>query len=152
MWVKICGIRDEAGLHAAADAGADAIGLNLYDRSPRYIDVERAAELVAKLPQAISPVGLFVNESAEKISEICRHCSIGLAQLHGDPRKVPTEKSVERFSAQIELAESPAHYRKCGLEVLRQAFDSVTTLVLPSSEASTLDDQVRDPQLAPAVG
>lgn len=84
MWVKICGIRDEAGVAAAVDAGPDAVGFNFFPPSPRFVDIERAANLTKALPASISSVGVFVNESPDDVVRICRETKIVCAQLHGD--------------------------------------------------------------------
>lgn len=84
MRVKICGIRELGDAYAAIDAGADALGFVFYDKSPRYLDAEAVKELIAKLPPFVERVGLFVNESAEKVDEICTHCGITTAQIHFD--------------------------------------------------------------------
>ncbi|GAB4152513.1 MAG: phosphoribosylanthranilate isomerase [Planctomycetaceae bacterium] len=84
MWVKICGIRDADALQAAIDTGADAVGFNFYPKTPRYVAPKQAAELRTLLPETISPVGLFVNESPEFIAETCQQCQISHVQLHGD--------------------------------------------------------------------
>lgn len=84
MRVKICGIRELGDAYAAIDAGADALGFVFYDKSPRHLDAEAVKELIAKLPPFVERVGLFVNESAEKVDEICAHCGITLAQIHFD--------------------------------------------------------------------
>ncbi len=84
MRVKICGIRELGDAYTAIDAGADALGFVFYDKSPRYLDAEAAKELIAKLPPFVERVGLFVNESAAKVDEICTHCGVTLAQIHFD--------------------------------------------------------------------
>lgn len=82
--IKICGITNvEDGL-AAVDAGADAIGLNFYERSPRHIDVSEAERIVATLESRVACVGVFVNATAERIRETCRQTAIRVVQLHGD--------------------------------------------------------------------
>jgi phosphoribosylanthranilate isomerase len=88
MWIKICGIRDVETALTAAAAGADAIGLNFYDKSPRAVAPGVAANIVARLRgdsrRAVEPVGVFVNHSIEEISEICEECQLQTVQLHGD--------------------------------------------------------------------
>jgi len=81
--VKICGItRPEWGC-AAAEAGADAIGL-LFAESPRRIRPETAAEIVAALPPWVTPVGVFVNAPSSEICGLVERLHLGAVQLHGD--------------------------------------------------------------------
>ncbi|MGV3592124.1 MAG: phosphoribosylanthranilate isomerase [Gammaproteobacteria bacterium] len=82
--VKICGItRPEDGI-AAARAGADAIGLVFYDRSPRAIDAERARAICAALPPFVTKVGLFVNATHEFVDSMLAAVPLDLLQFHGD--------------------------------------------------------------------
>jgi phosphoribosylanthranilate isomerase len=69
---------------AAVDAGADALGFVFYEKSPRFINPLAAAEIIAKLPPFVQPVGLFVNEELEKINWTADYCGLDLVQLHGD--------------------------------------------------------------------
>ena len=82
--IKICGITTVADGLAAAAAGADAIGLVFYPKSPRYVHAERAAEIAAALPPFVNVVGLFVNATPEFINETLAQVPIGLLQFHGD--------------------------------------------------------------------
>jgi len=85
-WVKICGITNLEDALVAIDAGADALGFVFYEESPRYVTPERAREIVRDLPAGIETVGVFVNETGERIEEIAGRAGLSAAQLHGDIR------------------------------------------------------------------
>ena len=82
--IKICGLTREQDVDAAVAAGADAVGFVLYDKSPRYVSPERAAEMARRLPPFVTPVLLFVNEHAAKIIAACAIISGASVQFHGD--------------------------------------------------------------------
>jgi len=82
--IKICGLTREQDVDAAVAAGADAIGFVLYDKSPRYVSPERAAELARRLPPFVTPVLLFVNEVATNIIAACASITGATVQFHGD--------------------------------------------------------------------
>lgn len=81
---KICGITRPEYALAAAEAGADAVGLVFYAKSKRAVTSAQAKEIVAVLPPFVSAVALFVNETAENIREILRQVPIDVIQFHGD--------------------------------------------------------------------
>ena len=81
MILKICGITNQEDADAAVAAGANALGFNFYPRSPRYIAPERAARIAS--PAGVRRVGVFVNETLERIEQIARAAALGVAQLHG---------------------------------------------------------------------
>lgn len=81
--IKICGVRTEDALFAAADEGADAVGFMFVRSSPRYIEPEAAYELLRLLPPWVSTVGVFADHSADEFSDIEEVCPTGYAQLHG---------------------------------------------------------------------
>ena len=58
--IKICGVTTPEDARGAADEGADAVGLNFYPQSPRYVNPQQAANLVRALPAFTAPVGVFV--------------------------------------------------------------------------------------------
>jgi len=82
--VKICGITNYSDAAAATRLGADLIGFNFYPKSPRYIEPEKAAGIIYKLPGFIDTAGVFVNASEKKIKEIIEYCQLNWIQLHGD--------------------------------------------------------------------
>ena len=82
--IKICGLTREQDVDAAVAAGADAIGFVLYKASPRYVSPERAAKLARRLPPFVTPVLLFVNESATNIIAIKSIITPAIIQFHGD--------------------------------------------------------------------
>ncbi len=82
--VKICGITGVDDAAAVAQAGADAVGLNFYAKSVRFVDTDTARAIVAALPPSITKVGLFVNAAADEIRDRLRQLGLDLIQLHGD--------------------------------------------------------------------
>ena len=82
--IKICGITNEADANAAVHAGADALGFNFYEGSPRYVEPGRVADIVAGLAPFVVPVGVFVNAPVDVVGEVCENTGIQVAQLHGD--------------------------------------------------------------------
>lgn len=84
--VKICGIREVEHALAAADAGADLIGL-VFAASKRQVDADRAGDLIAILKQgypSIETVGVFVDTPAIEVNRMVEHCGLDRVQLSGD--------------------------------------------------------------------
>ena len=84
MKVKICGITNLPDALAAIKAGANALGFVFYKKSPRYIEPNKAKEIVDKLPPFVQTIGLFVNEDEIFINEICFEAKMQLAQIIDD--------------------------------------------------------------------
>jgi len=82
--VKICGITRAQDARAAAEAGADAIGLVFYPPSPRFLSTERAAEIRDALPPFVQTVALFVNADAAQIAQVLGRVKPGMLQFHGE--------------------------------------------------------------------
>jgi phosphoribosylanthranilate isomerase len=82
--IKICGITNEDDANAVVEAGADALGLNFYPKSPRYIVKETAARIIQAIPREVVKVGLFVNEAVEAVAKTFDNLGLDLIQLHGD--------------------------------------------------------------------
>jgi len=81
---KICGITSAEDALVVARAGAQAIGLNFYARSSRYVTARAAGDILKVLPAGISKVGLFVDTPAADICRLFDRLQLDLIQLHGD--------------------------------------------------------------------
>lgn len=81
--IKICGITSPHDAVAAAEAGADAIGLVFAD-SPRRVTPRRARDIVAALPPFVDAVGVFVNARSASVLKVAAEVGFSTVQLHGD--------------------------------------------------------------------
>jgi phosphoribosylanthranilate isomerase len=100
--IKICGITSAADAQAAAQEGADYIGL-IFAKSARRIDVKTAQDILWTLPKGVEPVGVFMNQPLEEVRRILDVTGLKIAQLHGD--------------------ESPRFCKELGVPVIK-AFDT----------------------------
>jgi phosphoribosylanthranilate isomerase len=82
--VKICGITNVTDALAAAEAGADLVGLMFFEKSPRHVSIRTAAEIAGKLPPFVVKVGVFVNPQEDLVLRAIGDCGLGLLQFHGD--------------------------------------------------------------------
>ena len=82
--VKICGITEFEDARDAVLLGADAIGLNFYPKSPRYIRASRAAKIIDKVPPFVTIVGVFVNHpDPQNLEDFALSIGLHAVQLHG---------------------------------------------------------------------
>ncbi len=81
--VKICGVREASHARAAADAGADAIGLVFWPGTPRVVEHARAREIADALPPFITLVGLFVDPSPADVRAALAAVPLDMLQFHG---------------------------------------------------------------------
>jgi len=82
--IKICGITTPEDALLAADAGADAIGLNFYEKSPRYVSLNIAHEIDTALGIQTARAGVFVNADHFRICQCSAQASAAYVQFHGD--------------------------------------------------------------------
>ncbi len=82
--VKICGLTDPSLARAAADAGADAIGLVFYPPSKRYVDIAVAKIIADAIPPFVQRVGLFVDETKAQVERTLADVSLDLLQFQGN--------------------------------------------------------------------
>lgn len=82
--VKICGITQVEDARDAVLLGASAIGLNFFDQSPRYVDPDRALEIIESLPPFVTVVGVFVDHpSPQSVEDFAMSLGLNAVQLHG---------------------------------------------------------------------
>ncbi len=108
--IKICGITNLDDARAAVEAGADAIGLNFFSKSRRFVDPQRAQQIAEQTPAGVRKVGIFVNFDAEQIVDTMERVGLDAVQLHGDEPPV----LVARLPTQIRIIRA---YR-CGRDGL----------------------------------
>ncbi len=82
--IKICGITNLADARHAVEAGADAVGLNFYSRTPRYVTPATAREIRQAMPKDVLCVGVFVNATAAEVATIADAVGLDALQFHGD--------------------------------------------------------------------
>ena len=78
--VKICGVTNAEDAHAAIEAGADALGFNLWPGSKRHILLDEHAHWIAKLPPLVTRVAVLVNAEFEEARRVAEHPAIDLVQ------------------------------------------------------------------------
>jgi phosphoribosylanthranilate isomerase len=102
--VKICGItRPRDGVDAAS-AGADAIGLVFYKKSPRSVNPELANRIIGELPPFITKVGLFVDATPEEINAVLSNVNLDMLQFHGDETPAQCESYAKPWLKAIRMA------------------------------------------------
>jgi len=69
----------------AIKAGADALGFVFYEKSPRYVNMPKAQDIISKLPPFVEKVALFVNVDADMVNNTCQKVGATLAQIHFEP-------------------------------------------------------------------
>ena len=92
MKVKVCGITNIEDALLCESAGADMLGFIFYEKSKRFINFESARQIINKLSFLTSRVGVFVNESADKINSVIKILKLNAVQLSGDESPDMTDK------------------------------------------------------------
>ena len=124
--IKICGITRPADARAAAEAGADAIGLVFYPPSPRYLSAERAVEIRDALPPFVQTVALFVDPDAAQVALVLGRVRPAMLQFHGDESPA--------FCAQFGVPYVKACRVRAGVDLLEylRAFSGAAAWLLDS--------------------
>src|SRR5436305_12966844 len=98
--IKICGVTSPEDAIAAAKRGADAIGLNFYPASPRFVDPEVTGYILRTLPPFIEPVGVFVNVPFRSVFQTLNQLiGVRAFQWHGDQRELADPSPLRHLAA-----------------------------------------------------
>ncbi len=84
LLIKICGVTTADDAAMAAAAGADAIGINFWPGSKRYVEPAAAPALLAAVPPGVLKVGVFVNAAPAEVARCLETLALDRVQLHGD--------------------------------------------------------------------
>ncbi len=103
--VKVCGMTCVDDALAAVELGADAVGFIFYKKSPRAVTIIQAKKIVKELPPFVHRVGVFVNESVERVNEIKAKLGLDVAQLHGDESPAMCRKIKSRVLKAIRVSD-----------------------------------------------
>ncbi len=83
-WVKVCGVTRAEDVAACGDAGVSAVGVNFYNKSPRYVSLAAARQWLPEADPRPQRVALFVKEPLEEIRTVCASGLFQAVQLHGE--------------------------------------------------------------------
>jgi phosphoribosylanthranilate isomerase len=117
MFLKICGLTNEADAAHAAATGATALGVVFAPSSPRCVSPDRARDIVAAVPASVPVVGVFVNAPLEDIVAVVAHTGIRIVQLHGD--------EPEQYAASLKVP----LLRAAGVNMELEAWPTATLLL-----------------------
>lgn len=84
--IKICGVTTPEDVALCSAAGADAVGINFYPGSPRYIDPKSAQPLLRAIPPLMTAVGVFVERPFRQVAALAYQLGLRSVQIHGEPR------------------------------------------------------------------
>ena len=124
--VKICGIDRIESVDVAVENGAAYLGFVFYQPSPRNLSLEKAKQLIYRVPKNVIRVGLFVNPTDAEIEDVLSSADLDMIQLHG-------HESVERVS---EVKD------RFGLPVMKAVGISDSSDLIYLDEYSRIADQI----------
>lgn len=82
--IKICGFTRENDIISAVNSGIDAVGMVFYEKSKRFISLDRAIALKKEIPPFVDLVALFVDASKDRVKEVQDTICPDYLQFHGD--------------------------------------------------------------------
>lgn len=127
--IKICGITRAQDARAAAAAGADAIGLVFWAKSPRAVAPAQAAAICRALPPFVTPVGLFVDADEAWVEQVLAQVPLGLLQFHGSEAPAACERYGRPYAKALRMRDD------IDIAAQRQRFASAQALLLDTYRA-----------------
>ena len=120
--IKVCGVTRAADAKAAAEHGADALGLVFYAPSPRALDIAAAEQVCEVVPPFVSIVALFLDADDETVTNVLRSIPVDVIQFHGQESAAVCESFGRRYIKGLSMAEgappatdqAASHPRACG--------------------------------------
>jgi phosphoribosylanthranilate isomerase len=82
--IKFCGFTRLSDALVACELGADALGFNFFPKSPRFLELKKAAGIIREMPPFVSTVGLFVDPQVHEIQRAVMTCRLDYLQFHGE--------------------------------------------------------------------
>jgi len=130
--VKICGLTDPAHAEDAADLGANFVGAVFFEKSPRFLTFQRAAEMFEFIPSKVARVGLFVNPDDSFIDQAMNQLRLDYIQLHGD--ETPERVEQVRFEFGMPVIKAVPISSKADLEAAK-AYDTIADMLMFDAKA-----------------
>lgn len=101
LGVKICGITREEQAREIIALGADALGINFWPKSKRYLPVSDAAEWLPRVKPATTLVAVLVNPDGALLDHLLSHSLVHILQLHGDESPILVDNLMDKGVAVI---------------------------------------------------
>ncbi len=120
MFVKICGITNIRDAYAAAEAGADAIGLNFYPSSKRFVSFDEAAAIVREVSPYVKTAAVMVRPTIDEIAEVIDSTEVDAVQVYEpkfDVRDFNFPKSLY-YSVRVKSAKEVQAASKLGADLI----------------------------------
>lgn len=136
LWVKICANTTLEDALMGVEAGADAVGF-VFAPSPRRVTAEQAAAIVAKLPETIEKIGVFVDASADEIVATVRTAGLTGVQVHFEADAGLPAKLRERLGPRVRILRVVHFGAEAAEELARLAGDAHIDAVLVDSRTAT---------------
>lgn len=137
--IKICGIRSPAEALWARNCGADALGLNFYEQSPRFISVQDIHDITSAVAGFVATVALFVDPARSVVEEVIASRQISHLQFHGDESAEFCQSFQMPYLKALKIPQGQANLRLQAESVVTSAehFESAAMILLDTSVADT---------------